>query len=91
VHFLVGLLIIVLIAIHILYLHNISSTSPILNSNSSHVMPFFPVFFKDLFVVLFLFLFSTMNFFIEVESIYGNNQNLIPASPQTTPAHIVPE
>jgi quinol-cytochrome oxidoreductase complex cytochrome b subunit len=54
-------------------------------------MPFFPVFFKDLFVVLFLFLFSTMNFFIEVESIYGNNQNLIPASPQTTPAHIVPE
>jgi hypothetical protein len=28
---------------------------------------------SDLFVVLFLFLFSTMNFFIEVESIYGNS------------------
>jgi len=91
IHFLIGLIIILLIVIHVMYLHNISSTSPRLNSMSSHVIPFFPVFFKDLFVVLLLFLFSSLNFFFEVESIYGNCQNLIPASPQTTPAHIVPE
>ena len=86
-----GLIIVLLIVVHIMYLHNISSTSPNLNSNSSHVIPFFPVFFKDLFVVLLLFLFSSINFFVEVESIYGNSQNLIPASPQATPSHIVPE
>ncbi len=92
IHFLVGLIIIVLIILHILYLHNVSSSSPFINSSSSLTIPFFPIFFKDLFAIILLFLFCSYNFLIfEVESIYGNVQNLIPASPTATPIHILPE
>lgn len=91
IHFLVGLIIIALITIHILYLHNVSSSSPFINSSSSLMIPFFPIFFKDLFAIILLFLFCSYNFFFEVEAIYGNVQNLIPASPTATPTHILPE
>jgi quinol-cytochrome oxidoreductase complex cytochrome b subunit len=78
--------------IHILYLHNISSSSPFINSLSTFLIPFFPIFFKDLFAIILLFLFSAYNFLgFEVESIYGNVQNLITASPIATPTHILPE
>jgi ubiquinol-cytochrome c reductase cytochrome b subunit len=91
IHFLVGLIIIALIIVHLLYLHNISSSSPFTNSSSSFSIPFFPIFFKDLFAIILLFLFCSFNFFFEVESIYGNVQNLITASAQATPQHILPE
>lgn len=91
IHFLIGLIIIFLIILHILYLHNISSNFPYVNSKSSFVIPFFPIFFKDIFVIIIFFLFCSYNFFFEVESIYGNVQNLILASPTATPIHILPE
>jgi len=89
-HFLIGIFTSLIILIHIILLHNFSSSNPSIN-NSSLVIAFYPFIFKDLYSS-----FITITIMISVflyfdPDILGNSDNQIIANPLITPNNILPE
>ena len=89
-HFLIGILIGNFILVHIVLLHNFSSSNPFINNNTL-ILSFYPYVFKDLYssfstigIVLSLFLYLDPD-------ILGNSDNQIIANPLITPSNILPE
>ena len=90
-HFSLGFLIGCFIFVHLFVLHSFSSSNPLLNSCSSLMIPFFPLFMNDCFVSLIgVSLFFSFFLFWEPD-LFGNCDNLIFANPLSTPHHILPE
>lgn len=88
-HFIIGLIIGLFIVIHLLLLHNYSSTNSFINSNS-FIISFYPFLIKDLmvgFAVLIPFVYYLM---IDPDKL-GNKDNQIIANPLKTPINILPE
>ena len=94
-HMLLTLVLYVFIVIHIFYLHQMSSQSPlpvsILTSPASQLNITFQHFIlKDITSLIFLlFIFISVALFILLN--LSHSMNLIPVNPLSTPSHIVPE
>jgi cytochrome c oxidase subunit 1 len=94
-HIVLTLVLYVFIIIHIFYLHQLSSQSPlpvsILSSPASQLSITFQHFIlKDVSSLIFLlFIFMSIALFILLNLSHSNN--LIPINPLSTPSHIIPE
>jgi len=88
-HFSLGFLIGCFVLIHIIYLHSFSSSNPFIN-NSSFIIPFYAIFYKDCLFSCFFVFYIIFYLFLEPD-ILGNCDNLVFANPLSTPNHILPE
>nr|YP_008238892.1 cytochrome b [Abisara fylloides]ADO19994.1 cytochrome b [Abisara fylloides] len=90
-HFLLPFILLMMIMIHLLFLHQTGSNNPLgINSNLDKI-PFHPFFsFKDLIgfimLLMLLILLTLINPYL-----LGDPDNFIPANPLVTPIHIQPE
>nr|UYX62274.1 cytochrome b [Paralipsa gularis] len=90
-HFLLPFIVLMMVMIHLLFLHMTGSNNPLgINSNLDKI-PFHPFFsFKDLIgfiIMLFLLIMLTLT----NPYLLGDPDNFIPANPMVTPIHIQPE
>ena len=53
-HFFIGILIGLLILLHIFIIHSFTNSNPLISSNSSIIIPFYPLIYKDLFGIMIL-------------------------------------
>ena len=88
-HFVLGFIIGFIILFHIILLHSVGSSNPLINSCSVSI-PFYAIFFKDCFFTFLILIFFCSMLFFDID-IFGNCDNLIIANPLTTPNHIIPE
>jgi quinol-cytochrome oxidoreductase complex cytochrome b subunit len=89
-HYLFPFLILGLVLLHLGLLHKNGSTSPI-GIKHIDVVPFHPYYtIKDLYGVI-LFLAALIFFVCFIPNSLGHPDNYIPANPDQTPEHIVPE
>ena len=89
-HFLIGILIILFILIHIIFLHNFSSSNPSINNNTL-IISSYPFIFKDLYSSFITITIIISIFLYWEPDILGNSDNQIIANPLTTPNNILPE
>lgn len=91
IHYVLPFIITGLIGVHLVLLHDATSTNPMQISPATSKIPFHPYFtIKDLFAftVVLLFFVILVDFY---PNALGHSDNFIPANPLVTPAHIVPE
>nr|QWT29593.1 cytochrome b [Abraxas latifasciata] len=90
-HFLLPFVILMMMMIHLIFLHQTGSNNPLgLNSNLDKI-PFHPFFvIKDLIGIVILFTFLILLTLIN-PNLLGDPDNFIPANPLVTPVHIQPE
>jgi quinol-cytochrome oxidoreductase complex cytochrome b subunit len=90
-HYLLPFLIVVVVIIHILLLHNYGSSNPLGLDYKVDTTAFSPHYIiKDVFSLFgFFIILAILVFFIP--NTLGHPDNYIPANPDVTPAHIVPE
>nr|YP_009938378.1 cytochrome b [Lethe syrcis]QNU07797.1 cytochrome b [Lethe syrcis]USO21429.1 cytochrome b [Lethe syrcis] len=90
-HFLLPFILLMMVMIHLLFLHQTGSNNPLgINSNLDKI-PFHPFFtFKDLIGFITLILFLTL-LTLTNPYLLGDPDNFIPANPLVTPIHIQPE
>ena len=91
VHYLLPFIITGLIGLHLVLLHEATSTNPLQIGAADSKLPFHPYYtIKDAFAFT-----VTLVFFVILIKFYpnvlGHSDNFIPANPLVTPAHIVPE
>lgn len=87
-HFVMSLVLIVVMLVHIIYLHKFGSTNPMHHNNLK--VAFFPYFYaKDLYIILIFFFLLFLNYFNFMELSHSDNN--IEVNPLVTPLHIVPE
>lgn len=80
--------------VHIYFLHKTGSSNPFPLENRRIVnqqVHFYPYFVVKDTLGLFIFLVVYMIFISNIPNYMGHSDNYIPASPLSTPAHIVPE
>nr|YP_009742232.1 cytochrome b [Minois dryas]QID90314.1 cytochrome b [Minois dryas] len=90
-HFLLPFIILMMVVIHLLFLHQTGSNNPLgINSNLDKI-PFHPFFtFKDLIGFIILILMLTL-LTLTNPYLLGDPDNFTPANPLVTPIHIQPE
>jgi len=90
-HYFLSVLVLGLSLLHLIFLHEVGSTSPNGRKPDNDYSPFFPYYYiKDLFtLLLFLCFYLTIVFY--KPNMFGHPDNYIRASALVTPAHIVPE
>lgn len=93
-HYLLPFVILGLVILHVWALHEVRNNNPEgveVKDVEKDTLPFHPYYtMKDVFVIgLFLILFAIFIFYMP--NALGHADNYIPADPQNTPAHIVPE
>ena len=90
-HFILPFVILALVIVHILFLHEETSSNPLGLSSTNEKISFHPYYsIKDIFgVIIALFLF--FSFIILFPYALGDCENFIKANPLVTPVHIQPE
>lgn len=90
IHYLLPFVITGIIGVHLVLLHNVTSTNPA-QISAPIKLPFHPYFtMKDMFALTSaLVLFFILVYFFP--NVLGHSDNFIPANPLVTPPHIVPE
>lgn len=90
-HFILPFLIIILVIVHILFLHQIGANNPLGIRRNIDKIPFHPYFtLKD--IVGFIVILMAITILTLLNPYYlGDPDNFIPANPLVTPAHIQPE
>lgn len=90
-HFIIPIIIAGLVIVHLILLHQFSSSSNLFTGEHIDSVSFYPYFFiKDFLIILFFFtLLSYLVFFNP--NLLGHPDNYIKANPLSTPLHIVPE
>lgn len=90
-HFLVPFIILVIVGIHIIYLHDHGSRNPLGVSSGIDCIPFHPYYrMRDLFGILGMVGFN-VGVCLTAPDYFGNAANFIKADPIKTPIHIQPE
>nr|QID48516.1 cytochrome b [Bolivaritettix sikkinensis] len=90
-HFIMPFMIMVMVMMHLLFLHQTGSNNPLGLKNNQEKIPFHPFFsIKDSITMLIMIMIMMM---ISLHSPYmlGDPDNFIPANPLSTPPHIQPE
>nr|AXS65789.1 cytochrome b [Cucujoidea sp. 22 KM-2017] len=88
-HFIMPFIILLLVIIHLMYLHHTGSNNPLGTSSNIDKLPFHPYFtYKDLLglIIMLIILINLIN----IPMLY-DPENFIPANPLITPIHIQPE
>jgi ubiquinol-cytochrome c reductase cytochrome b subunit len=90
-HYLMPFIILALVFLHLIFLHEVGSSNPLGINFKVDQIPFSPYFIiKDFYsVILFIIFFVIFVFFLP--NLLGHPDNYIPANPESTPVHIVPE
>lgn len=90
-HFFLSIILLALSLLHLIFLHEVGSTSVPGRTLSLDLTKFFPYFFlKDMFSLL-VFLFFYLIIVFYKPNLFGHPDNYVRASAIVTPAHIVPE
>ena len=90
-HFILPFIILLLIIIHLLFLHQKGSTNPIgLNSNSDRI-PFHPYFSIKDFLIFIIISIPLITLIIYNPNLLTDPENFLLSSPLITPTHIKPE
>jgi len=90
-HYILSIVALSLALLHLILLHSIGSTSPVINDSENDFIKFSPYFVvKDAFVFV-GFLICYFLLVIYEPNMFGHPDNFIRADPLVTPAHIVPE
>nr|WEG22900.1 cytochrome b [Gilpinia sp.] len=90
-HFILPFIILMMVMIHLMFLHQTGSSNPLGTNSNFDKIPFQPYFLlKDLvgFIILYLFFFYII---LSNPNMLGDPDNFIPANPMMTPPHIKPE
>ena len=90
-HYLFPFLVLILVIVHLVFLHEEKSSNPIGLQNNTDKIPFHPYFsLKDIvsagIIISLLILINTQNPFVLIDP-----DNFVPANPLVTPVHIQPE
>lgn len=90
-HFILPFIILIIVIIHLYFLHHTGSLNPLGTNRNLNKLPFHIYFsFKDLLgFILFLFIFSII--ILQYPYIFRDPDNFTPANPIVTPTHIQPE
>nr|UGS80267.1 cytochrome b [Fuelleborniella sp. FuspCA] len=90
-HFILPFIILMMVIIHLLFLHQTGSTNPLGVTMNINKLSFHPYFsFKDILgFSIMLFMFIMLN--LLAPYLLGDPDNFIPANPLVTPIHIQPE
>lgn len=90
-HYLLPFILCLLVVIHLIFLHEHGSSTPLGTSGVHDMIPFHPYYtVKDLLgFYVFLFFFCQVIFFYP--NMFGDPENFIKANPLVTPVHIMPE
>lgn len=90
-HFILPFIILILVVIHLIFLHNTGSRNPLgLNRNYYKIIIYFYFILKDLITFILLFLFFLI-FILQYPQFLNDPDNFILANPINTPPHIKPE
>jgi quinol-cytochrome oxidoreductase complex cytochrome b subunit len=90
-HYLLPFVILALVFLHLIFLHEFGSSNPLGINFKVDQITFNPYFtIKDFYSVIYFFMFFFVFVFF-VPNLLGHPDNYIPANPEATPAHIVPE
>lgn len=90
-HFVFPFILLALVGVHVLLLHHYGSSNPLgidYVVDKTNFTPYYTL--KDLYSVFIFFMFSAILVFFMPNTL-GHPDNYIPANPDITPAHIVPE
>jgi len=90
-HYLMPFIILALVMLHLIFLHEVGSSNPLGINFKVDQISFSSYFIiKDFYsVILFIIFFFIFVFFLP--NLLGHPDNYIPANPESTPVHIVPE
>nr|QNH68999.1 cytochrome b [Teredorus nigropennis] len=90
-HFILPFIILIMVMIHLMFLHQSGSNNPLgVNSNLEKI-PFHPFFsFKDS-ITMMMMIMTLMMISMQQPYMLGDPDNFIPANPMMTPPHIQPE
>lgn len=91
IHFIIPFIIIIIVIIHLFFLHTTGSSNPLGVNRNFNKIPFHIYFTsKDIYgFIFFLFFFFIIN--LEIPYIFNDPDNFIPANSIITPIHIQPE
>nr|YP_010726241.1 cytochrome b [Gilpinia tabulaeformis]WDY84716.1 cytochrome b [Gilpinia tabulaeformis] len=91
IHFIMPFVILMMMIIHLMFLHQTGSSNPLGTNSNLDKIPFQPFFLlKDL--AGFIILLMMLNYIILIyPNLLGDPDNFIPANPMVTPPHIKPE
>nr|YP_009868549.1 cytochrome b [Dolichoderus quadripunctatus]QKG63371.1 cytochrome b [Dolichoderus quadripunctatus] len=91
IHFILPFLILMLVIIHLFFLHETGSSNPLGTNSNYYKIPFHLYFtLKDIYgFMLFLFIFTML--ILQYPYMFCDPDNFIPANSMTTPIHIQPE
>lgn len=90
-HYLLPFVILLLVALHVIVLHDRGSSNPTGLYLSKDKVPFSPYFVIKDFFGLYIFLLAFFVFIFFYPNLLGHPDNYILANPLVTPSHIVPE
>jgi len=90
-HFLFPFLILLVVTFHLIFLHQVGSSNPLGFSWLGDRLYFFPHYITKDSVTTAFFLFFLIYLVSQKPNILGHPDNYIPANPESTPPHIVPE
>jgi len=91
IHFILPFIILIIVIIHLIFLHSTGSNNPLGINRKNNKINFFPFFlYKDLirFIIIMILLIYIIRF---QPFLFGDRDNFIPANPLVTPEHIQPE
>jgi len=90
-HFILPFIILILVILHLFFLHNSGSSNPLGTNRNIYKIPFHIYFsFKDLLgFIIFLIILTLIS--LQYPYIFSDPDNFIPANPIITPIHIQPE
>nr|QKK69296.1 cytochrome b [Anterhynchium (Dirhynchium) sp. QHZ-2020] len=90
-HFILPFIILILVIIHLTFLHSSGSSNPLGSNSNLNKIIFYPYFIlKDLISMIFIMIFFLI-FILQNPFYLGDPDNFSPANPMITPAHIKPE
>jgi len=90
-HYLLPFIILALVFLHLFLLHDSGSSNPLGINFKTDQIPFHPFFTSKDFFSIFPFLLLLFLFVFFLPNYLGHPDNYIPANPDSTPEHIVPE
>nr|AKK32528.1 cytochrome b [Henschiella sp. PJ-2015] len=90
-HFLLPFIIMMMVIIHLLFLHQTGSNNPLGTNSNYEKTPFHPYFsIKDIMgMIMLMYMYMLMNFLNP--NLLSDPENFMPANPMVTPIHIQPE
>nr|QKK69309.1 cytochrome b [Anterhynchium abdominale] len=91
IHFILPFIILILVVIHLMFLHSSGSTNPLGTNSNLNKMIFYPYFIIKDSITFILVILMFIIFILQYPFLLGDPDNFIPANSMITPAHIKPE